>query len=81
MSLAPNPNTGEFMLEILLSNPFKGKISVFNVLGRQVWTQAADWPAERHIIPVMLADPAPGLYWVVLEAGGHQGRIGFVVVR
>jgi hypothetical protein len=65
----PNPNRGEFRVEARLSAPFSGKMTVYDALGRPVWSQMAEWPAGERFIDVVLPKPAPGFYWLYLENG------------
>lgn len=68
----PNPNRGEFRLEIVLIAPVAGKLAVYDALGRQIWTRQADLTAGRQEVNVALPlNISSGLYWVVMEGEGR----------
>jgi hypothetical protein len=77
--LYPNPNRGEFQVEARLSAPFTGRLTVYDALGRPVWSQMAEWQAGERSIDVVLPMPAPGFYWFAIQDGSAIRRMGFVV--
>jgi hypothetical protein len=81
LALSPNPNNGTFALDVALSAPLRGRLLVFDVLGRPVWQQAVQWPVGQHRFDVQISGLAPGAYRLVVEAEGRMYHQAFVVVR
>jgi hypothetical protein len=81
LALSPNPNNGTFALDVALSAPLRGRLLVFDVLGRPVWQQAVQWPVGQHRFDVQISGLAPGAYRLVVEAEGRMYHKAFVVVR
>lgn len=67
ISLFPNPNHGDFTLELKTETAFE--ISIFNLQGQLL--QHEHFPAQLHRLEIKLKDPQPGLYWLQV-ANGHQ---------
>jgi hypothetical protein len=81
LALSPNPNNGTFALDVALSAPLRGRLLVFDVLGRPVWQQAVQWSVGQHRFEVQIPGLAPGAYRLVAEADGRMYNKAFVVVR
>lgn len=67
ISLFPNPNHGEFTLEMETETAFE--ISIFNLQGKLL--QQEHFPAPLHRLEIKLKNPQPGLYWLQV-ADRHQ---------
>ncbi len=73
VTLTPNPATEGVFLNFELSESADAKISVFNMLGSQVFfTEKENLPIGQNSEWLNLPDVSSGLYFVKLEMGGGQ---------
>jgi len=77
--LMPNPNGGNFWLQLELARPLQGNLHIFNALGQLLLTEEANLSQGANNLPLRLAAPVPGHYWLVLQSEGRLHRIGFEV--
>ncbi|MBX2892238.1 MAG: S8 family serine peptidase [Saprospiraceae bacterium] len=77
--LMPNPNDGQFGLQVEIERPLNGNMHIFNVLGQLLLSEKVALPAGTHTLPVRLPAPVPGHYWLVLQSERGTYRAGFEV--
>lgn len=68
MRLYPNPNRGQFEVQLPALRQQKAHLQVFDAQGRQVYAQTLP-PQDARRVAVHLARPVAGMYFVVVEAG------------
>ncbi|MGB0522656.1 MAG: PKD domain-containing protein [Flammeovirgaceae bacterium] len=69
IKLFPNPNRGEFVLDLSQSLSFqRATIQLVDITGRVVWEQQADYFAQKTI---KLQNPTKGIYFVKLNLDGQ----------
>ncbi|HEX7879763.1 MAG TPA: DUF1501 domain-containing protein [Candidatus Eisenbacteria bacterium] len=69
----PNPGRGPRTIRFELARSARGRVSVFDVGGRQVAQVAeGNWPAGSHEVRWDPAGIAPGLYFISLDADGKR---------
>ena len=81
--LFPNPAQGQLSLRVDLADASDVRVSVVDVLGREVAATSAALGAGRHTVPLDLARVAAGAYVVrvTAEAGGQtQAAAGRITV-
>ena len=82
LSSAPNPVRSEAVVTLELARPSAVRLSVVDVLGREVAVLAADPRAAGVLrLPWSAAGLAPGAYRLVLAADGLRQSLGVSVVR
>ena len=68
LRLYPNPNQGQFALELPAHLAQPAQVQVFDAQGRQVWAQTAS-PMVGTKLNIDLSNPSVGIYFVAVEAG------------
>lgn len=68
VGLYPNPSNGETNLKIATAKPTSVKITVMNILGQSVYTQAANLSAGSNNISLNVSEFAAGVYNVMIES-------------
>lgn len=71
MSLYPNPNAGEFRIEIAPSrNLSEARIEIYDLLGKQVpFNQTF---ISNSMLDIDMADQAPGIYFINIQFGQER---------
>lgn len=78
----PNPASTATSVAYVLPAAAAVQVTLFDVLGRQVQTRAAEWqPAGPHTLHVDVSRLPAGTYFVRLSAGDWTGRAQLAVVR
>lgn len=66
----PNPFNGETRIDVGLSRKAKLEITVYNLVGQAVWSEAsATLPAGKHSFVINAAALSPGIYFVNVNSG------------
>lgn len=68
LSLYPNPNQGQFRVQLPSTRRHIAYLTVFDMQGRKVYRQEIA-RSQGQEIPVNLPNPSPGVYVTVLEIG------------
>ena len=66
--LYPNPNSGNFMLEMEAPAAPWLDLKIYDALGRLVYEEAMEFRSGQLQKPVNLANAAAGVYWITLQA-------------
>ena len=77
--LWPNPTTGTFHVQTQSPQAQSLNVSVFNPMGKQVYTSSFKVPSGHWEESIQLGDVAPGLYYVVIHAGKSRETLSLVV--
>ncbi len=64
----PNPNDGNFTIELKLKNDTEAKVKVIDAAGKEVYKKSVKG-AEDHKLEVKLKKPSAGVYVVIVETG------------
>ncbi len=80
LPVRPNPSRGEATVAFSLAEAGAARVSVVDVLGREV-AVLADGTAEAGMHDATVRGRAPGTYLVVLETGGARTASRLTVVR
>ena len=71
MGLSPNPTTGDITLSMTLPERADIRISVVNLLGKEVQTQVLSLPAGQQQQTLSLDALPTGIYIISLQAQGE----------
>ncbi len=77
--ILPNPNDGQFSLQVFSDKSQPLDISIYNTLGAKVLQ--AETPPGQQIFQQSLKDAMPGLYWVVVKGNNNQFWKGSMMVE
>jgi hypothetical protein len=81
VSLYPNPNNGNFVVEVTNLTAKEGDVTVVDMLGREVYKATYNVNANKANIEVNNLNVESGSYFIVLSANGvTQARKQFVMV-
>lgn len=69
IDLYPNPSTGQFTLAVSTKQKLELNLSIYNVLGKQVWVDALQASGTSNKA-IDLSDLPDGIYFLNLEAEG-----------
>lgn len=75
----PNPNTGEFQVDIALEQAEKIGVQVTDVLGRVLKTY--DYEQAAFSLPIDMREQAAGVYFVVLQTEKQQLSKKIIIAR
>ena len=70
-NIYPNPNSGEFMLEITLNEDENAQIRITNTIGDLVMDRQVNG-VGKQLIPVSISDAAAGIYLLQLQVGDNN---------
>lgn len=65
----PNPNKGEFKIELLIENATDVSVTVQDVSGRKIHANVYENMTGFNVIPMQVAGLANGMYQVIIETG------------
>ncbi|MFN4971543.1 MAG: T9SS type A sorting domain-containing protein, partial [Bacteroidota bacterium] len=68
MALYPNPTSG--LCTVLLSTKEEGSIEIYNIVGTLI--KNVTYKSNQTQIDLDLSDEKPGMYFVVMKAGGKK---------
>lgn len=71
MKLYPNPNDGKFNLNFNLKNKGDAEITVYNVEGKQVYSEKLPDFQGEYNKPIDISNNAKGIYFVKIRQGDH----------
>jgi hypothetical protein len=71
MRIAPNHSQGIFQIQLDKNKPFKGSLSVINIMGKVMYTEKYTTTATNNTIEMAL-DLKPGMYFVTLKEKNNQ---------
>ncbi len=71
LDINPNPNAGEFFINLMSKSSFEGYISISNVLGEVVWKSKMLHKSNFHL-PVNLQNFEQGIYFVTARNQKNQ---------
>ncbi len=77
----PNPFISRTEIEFSLSRPLPATITVFNLVGKQVWRQTVQGKAGSNRIPFMAGNLENGIYLFHVETTGGTSTGRMVVNR
>jgi hypothetical protein len=78
LNIFPNPNQGNFTVNISSMTSITGTMSVVDQLGRVLHTQSIDVAGTKQV-PLELGDIAPGAYLLMINAEGARSVKQFIV--
>jgi hypothetical protein len=71
MKLYPNPNDGKFNLNFNLKNKGDAEVTVYNVEGKQVYSEKLPDFQGEYNKPIDISNNAKGIYFVKIQQGDH----------
>ncbi len=78
----PNPFQTETVIPIIMHNPSRLKIAIYDVTGRETFTLIQRiMSAGEHVIPVPAAGLTSGIYRYVVDVGGDQIVHSMVLIQ
>ncbi|MFN3821349.1 MAG: carboxypeptidase regulatory-like domain-containing protein, partial [bacterium] len=82
LTLFPNPFNDRAYLQIFLLEGVEIKLNLFDIQGRQVWSQEARWFEKgSHIWTLSGKELPAGVYWLTVKTGTHYRTIKMGVVK
>jgi ELWxxDGT repeat protein len=67
----PNPNAGEFTLEVLSTEDLPVTYSIINSVGKEIVKKEIKPTAGNHTEKISLDEYASGIYYVIMQSGDH----------
>lgn len=71
MKLYPNPNDGKFNLNFNLKNRGDAEVTVYDMQGKQVYSEKLSNFAGEYNKPIDISSNAKGIYFVKIQQGNH----------
>jgi hypothetical protein len=78
LQISPNPNQGNFTVAISSATMLSGTLTVEDQLGRAIYTQNIGVTGFKEV-PLELGNVSPGVYLLVMDAGGARSVQRFIV--
>lgn len=78
MNVYPNPNKGEFTIELDLKSEEEAMVKVTDSAGKEVYRRAVKG-IEKHKLEVKLKKPSAGLYVITVEQGNSKMKMKTIV--
>ncbi|MEO9220067.1 MAG: T9SS type A sorting domain-containing protein [Bacteroidia bacterium] len=78
LSLYPNPNNGQFTLSLNTTDNNELKITVVNVLGKEVYNQNQYFNKGENLLQIQLDKLPKGIYFVRVQNGNKQLQHKFI---
>ena len=78
MNVYPNPNKGEFTIELDLKSEEEAMVKVTDSAGKEVYRRAVKG-IEKHKLDVKLKKPSAGLYVITVEQGNSKMKMKTIV--
>ena len=80
-SVVPNPNAGQFQVNVILSNPAVCNLTIHDIQGKAVYSEALNLNAQMHALPLDLQNVSDGIYFLHLEADNQRFVQKLIVQR
>jgi hypothetical protein len=81
LTLFPNPNNGEFNVNIKLNQPGKAKLEIFKIFdGAALFRKELDGANEFNV-PVNISYQAPGVYSLSVTTANQKKQFLFVIIK
>lgn len=82
LSIAPNPNTGQFKLNIELSTPLSIQLRIYDPAGQLAWHKLIPPSNATHLMEeVILNQAVSGVYTLALQTASAWRTWSFIVIR
>jgi hypothetical protein len=80
VTLHPNPNRGEFSVEVDLSSEADVEFTIVNLEGNKIVARYSAVGQDYYIWPVGLPQLEQGVYFVLVRAGSETKAIRFIKI-
>ncbi len=81
MNLFPNPNQGDFAIEISLQSPAEAQANIYDLRGRKLWQETQPYSTTELRWELSLSQLPAGFYLVQVEAGGQRLQKKLIIQR
>lgn len=78
MNVYPNPNNGNFTIELDLKSDEEANVKVLDSSGKEVYSRTVKG-VEKHKLDVKLKKPSAGLYVIIVEQGNSTLKMKTIV--
>ncbi len=82
LTIAPNPNTGQFKLNIELSTPLPVQLRIYDPGGQLAWHKLIPQSTATSLVEEVVMNPAvSGVYTLALQTASTWRTWSFIVIR